>query len=137
MAWSYSGNPSSSSKDKVRFLIGDTDITDPQLSDEEVNAILADFPNVYSAAIQLVRGLIAKYARKVDKSVGDLSISYSKIGDSYRALLASLQSQAAVAGAVAPPYAGGISVSDKNAQDSDTDRVPPTFAIGMHDRKGE
>ena len=42
------------------------------------------------------------------------------------------EQQASIASG-AMPYAGGISVSDKNAQVSDSDRVSPCFNIGMTD----
>lgn len=139
MSWSYSGDPSYSTQDKVRFLIGDTDESDQQVSDEEIAAILVDFPNPYNAAVQIVRSLVAKYSRRVEKSksIGDLSISYSSAADGYRDLLKSLLTQAALHGGLCEPYAGGISISDKENQESDSDRVVPAFRIGMHDRKEE
>jgi hypothetical protein len=134
MSWSYSGDPSLSSRDKVRFLIGDTDDTDEQLQDEEIDAMLADNSSEpYAAAIACAYVLAAKYSRRADRSVGDLSISYNQIGDSYRKLATQLKSQAATSSAGFKPYAGGISISDKEVDEENDDLKRPNFKLGMHD----
>jgi len=83
MTWSYSGNPSSSTLDEVRFLIQDTDTTDQLLSNEEINYLIDAYADdAYSAAVASVVALIAKASRAAEesKSVGDLSLS-RKLGD--------------------------------------------------------
>lgn len=130
--WSYSGDPSASDLDKVRFLIGDTDDDDQQLTNEEISAMLDDnSDNAYTTAIACVEGLIAKYARKVDKSMGDLSISYGKLADNYRKMLTDLRRRATLQ--LCTPWAGGISISDKETNENDSDVVQPHFKVGMHD----
>jgi hypothetical protein len=125
MSWSYSGDPGSSDRDAVRFLVGDTDISDQQLSDEEIDYLLVREGSVNGAALAAARTLVAKYARLVDKSVGDLSISYSQRRDAYAALIADLTRQQAVR--VAGPVVGGISRTRKRVVDQDADRVEPSF----------
>ena len=133
--WSYSGDPSDSTRDKVRFLIGDTDNSDRQFSDEEVDAILADNGDEpYSTAIALIEGLIARYSRYITKSVGDLSISYGDRVKQYQSLLTGLKTKASIK--LCKPYAGGISISDKQIDEGDSDRVQPSFYKGMHDMDG-
>lgn len=132
MSWSYSGNPASSTRDKVRFLIGDTDTTDQQFSNEEIDAILADNADEpYATAIVLIEGLIARYSRYISKSVGDLSISYGDRVKQYQSLLTGLRRRASIQ--LCAPYAGGISIADKNVDEADDDRVSPYFTVGMHD----
>ena len=130
MAWSYSGDPASSEKDAVRFLIGDTDTDDQQLSDAEINYLIAQWGGVMVSAINAVRGIIARYARLVSKQVGDLSIDYSDRLAAYQALVGQLE-----AGNIKDVdlYAGGISVSDVQTVNLDTDRVRPAFRRGMND----
>lgn len=137
MSWSYSGNPDSSALDKVRFLIQDTDTSDQQFSDQEINAMIAGSSSVYVAAIACVRSLIAKYTRRADKNVGDLHISFSQIAKGYQALIASLSQQAVVSGTACPAYAGGISRSDKQIDELNTDRVKPSFRKGQMDFRGQ
>lgn len=125
MTWTYSGDPSSSNRDAVRFAIGDTDSTDEQLSDAEIAYLLAEHGNVYAAAQEAVRNLLAKFARLVDKSVGDLKISYSQRLAAYRALLDRLgERQLLEHGTI---YAGGVSQARKDIVEDDDDLVQANF----------
>ena len=97
MTWTYSGDPASSPRDEVRFLIGDTDASAPLLSDAEVDYALAQYPDPYGAAISCVRSLMAQAAKQAEstRKVGDLSLSVK--GGSrqtqWEALLAQLQAE--------------------------------------------
>lgn len=109
MTWSYSGNPTSSDLDRVRFLIGDTDTTNQLLANEEINWLLSEANNaVYVAAFNACRSLSMKFAAKSDysRSVGDLSIStqYGAAADRYAKLAASLQQQATDAAPPVPSF---------------------------------
>jgi hypothetical protein len=135
--WSYSGDPEASTRDKTRFLIQDTDSTDQQLSDEEVDSLLTDATDdPYTAAIQGTEILSAKYTRRADKSVGDLSISYGRVAENYRKLGQQIERRAATAAASVGPYAGGIYISDKQIDEDNADLVKPAFKRGMHDYDG-
>ncbi len=131
MAWTYSGDPSASGRDAIRFLIGDTDPTDPQLQDAEIDWMLAEHTSSYLAAAHCCQALAAKYARLADKSVGDLSISFSQRQEAYTKMFNRLERLAAVHGTGAPVYAGGISESDKEIDETDTDRVQPAFTVDL------
>lgn len=129
MAWSYSGDPSTSDKDAVRFLIGDTDITDQQMQDEEITFLLTLYGgNIYTAAIVAARSLASKYARFPDVRIGDYSTSNSQRFNAYLALAKQLE-QTQTAGLIhkVKPYAGGISIADKQQDEQNTDRVRPAF----------
>lgn len=129
MAWTYSGDPSTSSKDAVRFLIGDTDTTDQQMQDEEINYLLTLYGgDVYTAAIVAARSLASKYARFPDVRIGDYSTSNSQRFNAYLALAKQLE-QTQNVGLIhkAKPYAGGISIADKQQDEQNTDRVKPAF----------
>lgn len=99
MTWSYSGDPSASSVDQVRFLMGDTDSTNPQLSNEEITYLLNAWNNVpYLAAAEGCMAIAGKYQSKADfsRSVGDLSITtmYQKIADGMHIRAEHLRNQA-------------------------------------------
>lgn len=130
MAWTYSGDPAASDLDMVRFLIGDTDTADQQLFDAEINALLAS-NSVIGAAVQCCQTIAAKYARKADKSIDDLRLSYSQISKSYYELAKSLRSSPQAIAAVAP-YAGGISISDMQTNEENTDIPAPAFTRDLH-----
>ena len=88
MTWSYSGNPASSEKDAVRFLIGDTDTTDQLLSDAEINYVIAESGgSIYQAAHDACYAIAGKFSRMASsKSVGDMSISYADRAQAFFAL---------------------------------------------------
>lgn len=132
MSWTYSSTLATD-LDRVRFLVGDTDTDDKQVQDGEINYIVGLLGSVYGAAAAICEALAAKYARKCDKSVGDLSLSMSQKSTAYRAMAASLRSQGSV---LCTPTAGGISISDKESEESDSDRVTPVFARGQFENAG-
>lgn len=97
MTWTYSGNPGSSVRDEVRFLIQDTDTNDQLLTNEELDYLVTAYGDAYGAAVAAVGVLIATASRAVEesKTVGDLSIS-KKAGarlQQWQALMASLQGE--------------------------------------------
>lgn len=78
MTWTYSGNPSSATKDKVRFLCGDTDPSNQQITDEEIAFLLSEWNgDAYVSAAFACEAIAGRYQSKADmsRSVGDLSIS--------------------------------------------------------------
>ena len=81
MSFTYSGDPSTSTRNYVRFLLNDTDSTDVLFQDEEITYVLTEWSNdAYRAARELAEILIARFARLADstsKSVGDISVSES------------------------------------------------------------
>ena len=122
-----------STRDKVRFLLGDTQ--EPwALSNPEIDAILNQHSDsVYTAAISLCRRLIAKYSRLASSaSVGPFSISYGELRDSYKGLLATLEQDRQENGGAISPYVSGYDPAAKEA-DRTSGQVEPTHArIGIH-----
>lgn len=136
--WSYSGDPTVSTRDQVRFLIGDTDSTDQQLLDKEIDWLLIETgtaPNAYEAAIAACTTLAARYSRKANKTTGDLSISSGDIAKHYRDLKADLR-QNAMRHSVPVPYSAGMRDSDRDIDSEDDDMVQPEFRVGMDDNPG-
>jgi hypothetical protein len=85
VTWTYSGDPASSLRDQVRFLIGDTDTDDQLISDEEIAYLLTQSSDdVYQAAYEACYTIGSKFARlATSKSVGDLSLSFSDRSQSF------------------------------------------------------
>jgi hypothetical protein len=130
VTWTYSGNPGSTPKDAVRFLIGDTDKDDQLLQDGEVAWVLGMFNNTpANAAIYCCDHIISKFSRMADESVGQVRISYSQKSKAYRELRKDLVYRLATTDMT--PYAGGLSVSDEIVTDSNIDRVKPDFTKHM------
>ena len=128
--WSYSGNPGASARDAVRFLIGDTDQTDQILQNGEITYLLSQYGNnVLNASIRAIEGIMAKFARMSDESVGPVRISFSQRLKGYERMRQTLIQRQAMTDA--SPYAGGISQSDASTVDADGDRTKPDFTKHM------
>lgn len=90
MATTYSGDPRTSDKDRVRFLLGDTS-TPWTFTDEEILYVLETQGNVYASAAELATIKATEYADKKDKTVGPLSISYGESSDRWLAVAKNLR----------------------------------------------
>lgn len=87
MTWTYTGDPSVSNRDRIRFLIGDTDTNDQLVNDEEIAWALGEAGSIYQAAHDLCSTIASKFARMAtSKSVGDLSLSYADRAEAYHRL---------------------------------------------------
>lgn len=85
----------SSSLSQVRFRIGDVEVARPEFQDETINALLATGLTVLGASVQLVRGLVGKYARYADVTIDDQLTRFKHIYDNYVSLLATLEGELA------------------------------------------
>ena len=133
MAFTYV-DPTSGDRDKVRFLIQDTDSTDAHLQDAEVTYLISVWGNVYAAAAYAAEAIAAKYAHKTNysRSIGDLSISesYATSAQEFRELANRLRTQELD---LFPPSAkinasAIMATADKTVTTYKTD-----FYTGMHD----
>jgi hypothetical protein len=134
-AWTYDATAiATSSLYQTRRLLGDVIKEDPQLTDEEINYFLTLRSSVHGAAAEAARSLAAQYSRKVDvTSPGPIQTRYSTQAESYAKLAVTLDQASRDRGAGITPFAGGISISDKQNRQQDTDRVQPAFNIGFTD----
>lgn len=131
MTFEYSGDPATSAKDEVRFLIGDTNDEDQLFQDEELLYLLAS-SSTREAAVQACGVLAGRYAMLVDKVVGDLQIMYSQRARAYREQ-AKLIAAGGAGGFNPVPFVSGVSISEKESVEANLDRVPSTFRRGMDD----
>jgi hypothetical protein len=119
---------------QVRRLIGDVITSDQQIADEEIAFALTQRSSIYGAAADCCRYISAQYSRKTNVVTtspgGSLTQNFSQQANAYAAKAAALDNMSVARGG-ALPYAGGTSVADKESQESDPDRVAPSFNIGM------
>ena len=141
----YTGNPSTSTPDAVRLLIGDVSTSTSQeiFSDGEIDFFVADRPNTYlaaSAALQTILGTTRadRFQTVQSKKVGDLSIQFTAgaAGGSYLTIRDKIKQLRMQGVRKVKPYAGGISQSDKDATQQDTDLDNYHFRIGQFDHPG-
>lgn len=136
MTWEYSGDPTTSTKDEVRFLMQDTDDADHLVEDEEIDYLLSAYGSPLLAAANGLQTLGNRYARQVTKAVGDLRIELSERAAQFREAAAGLFQQAGGSAVNVPgvaPWVGGLSIQEKTDADADEDLVRSDFWIGMHD----
>lgn len=149
--WSYSGDPGASNLDALRFLIGDTVEASAVFSDEELDWLLSQNSNIYYAAATAAESAWASYASAESggsgtsgtvktRTVGALSLTYGILEDKdraeqFKAMAKRFRLQAAIGGGWRP-YSGGISKSDKETNEQDSDWDKPAFTRGMLDYPG-
>ena len=129
MAWTYSGDPANSARDKVRFLCGDVDTNNQLINDAEIAFLLTEWnSDAYTSAAFACEALAGKYQAKSDysRSVGDLSIS-TQFGASAQGFLDRAMRLRSSALRAAPP-----------SPNWDADGYPESseFSIGMQRNQG-
>lgn len=136
MAFTYA-DPSNSNLEAVRFLIGDTDSAKAQLTDAEINYLLTESgSDVYLSASSACLSLASKYARMVDKEVGDLALDYSQRQKAYIELSKELKRQ--MARKKSPNiFCGGLTTAGKETYTDNTALVQPTFYRDITTDEGE
>ena len=134
MAFSYDGtnletDTASGRLNATRFLLGDTDSSDPQVQNSEVSFALGQTGNnIYSAAAWLARAVASKYSRQVNIELDEqISADYSDLAQQYNRLAERLDYQAIKAGGRLGIKAGGISKTDIETARQNTNRVKPSF----------
>lgn len=118
---------------QVRTLIGDTNPKDQQLWDGQIAfALSQENNNIYLAGADCCLQLAAKFSRDVDTFEGTLHRMYSARQKAYATRAVELKAKAS-SRSFGVAYGGGISVSDKQLQNANVDRVQPAFMRGLTD----
>jgi len=139
MTWTYTNSPATVPVDEVRFLIGDIDTNDQQITDEGINYALGkNSDNALRAAAFCCRILASTFAREVDTQIDTIRISNSQKQSAYLKLAITLEEQAKKQGASAYgiPWVGGIDAQEVDDVRRDPNRVPSSFFIGQFDNPG-
>jgi hypothetical protein len=133
VSWSYSGDPSASDKDAVRFLSGDTLPEDQLVSDEEIAYAVTTGGSHNVAAAIVCEAITARFSRLADSKVGPASAQCSQKAKHYRNRAQELRNLGAVC---ATPTFGVQSKSEKSTLRDDSDAVQPWFERGQTDYPG-
>lgn len=113
---------------QIRLLLQDNNTNRQLLQDEEIDWFQTQEMNVYMAAAKCCSTLIARFGNVSSKRVGDLGLTFDP--KFYEGLRLRLEARGLT---YQVPYAGGVSISDKNAQQSNIDAVLPRFFVGFGD----
>jgi hypothetical protein len=93
MAATYSADLSTA-KDRIRFRLGDNDVAQALVSDEEIAAILSLKGSEDAACLALAKHLLARYGREPVKVTMDgTTIDFSARVEVWRELVADLEGQ--------------------------------------------
>lgn len=133
MAFTYSGNPASSDKDQVRFLLQDVDAMLPLLQDEEISWLIAEWMPKYDSLIYVASVGAATISRRfagiVSVSADGVSVNTADLAQRYRDLALELRDQykAAMIG-------GEVDISNVMIGSGPEPGVRPLrFGVGLHD----
>ena len=132
MAWSYD-NALPTSRDRVRFRIGDTDPDRTLIANETLDALLATYgDSVLRVSVIAVRAILAQFARDVNRNVIGISGSVAEMTTHYRALLADLEAEQVTDAGV---YPGAIAVATRRALEAEngTTYIAPDFTLDQFD----
>ena len=156
MGWTYSGDPTASRKDEIRFLVGDTnsDVDEQLLTDGEINYALQLYPitsDIYNedgeiltldktvqpllAALVCAEAIWSYFQRQADERLPPVNFEYAARAKNYKVKVDDLRRVVAMRGGVLP-YAGGISKLDKEINQENVDRVEPDMYKHEHDNFG-
>ncbi len=121
----YTNNPGGNPVDHVRLLVGDTDVETPGvalLTDGEIQFRLDNTQSEEKAAWRCCQDIISKLTpRSADWGAGAQNQAKSKTLEHYRNLLRDLRTRGG--GEFVAMKAGGLSESQKQANEQDDDRV--------------
>lgn len=116
MSWTYSGNPTSSTLDESRFLIGDTNESSPIMQDEEIQYIIDEANgNVNLLRYLLFTQAATIFARDIKRSLGPQTEDPTTRLDFFNSQAAEYKKKLSATGLSIPKYA-----------------YPKTFKRGMH-----
>jgi hypothetical protein len=136
MTFSYSEDPSTSQKDEVRFLLGDTKDSGHFIEDAEIEWAIDKWGEIQGSmeyvASTLADNIAARFAQEASYSADGVSISLGPVGEQFRALAASLRQQHKSLLVGGSPDVGGISPYEQR----DPDIKNFSFGTGMHDDLG-
>jgi hypothetical protein len=126
--WTYSGDPTSSPKDKIRFELGDTVSVDPLLQDEEINFCITAESSYYGQLARACEAVAMRFQREASTKVGALSYDLATRAEQF-SNRADMYRKRAVGSHV--PYVGGMSKAEKEADHENPDKTGPYFRKDM------
>lgn len=111
MAFNYSGNPSDSDLDEVRYLIHDTDSDDYHLEDAEINYHINNEGSNLQAAIKAAEQIAISLADKADSvDAEEVSAEFRSQSDRYWKVAKKLDSRKAESGSGAKQLSTGTTL---------------------------
>lgn len=130
--------------EQIRALVADprTDSEEPLFPDSHYEVLLSLDDNIYRIAADAARTIAFYYADKVTVKAGDVSVQNQQKAERYQALAKDYDQRAREGGgssggtgstAYGEPAFTGVSLSEMAIVQSDPDRYPSAFYLGVYD----
>ena len=133
MSWSYSGDPTSSREDAVRFFVQDTNAEDPLLTNEEIHFLVEHWYDKYDSAIFVAataaETIASKFAREVSVSADGVSVGTNELQNKYLELAKQLRAQFYLEQVSGAPQSFG----NNFGEEFDASIKPLSFGVGLFD----
>ena len=132
--FTYSGDPTTSVRDEVRFLCQDTDCNVPMLYDPEMDYLIGQWLPAYGSPIYVASIAAAVIGRKLaaipDVSADGVSVQTSNLSTRYMQIAKDLRNEYQLLGDV-----GGLVNLDNILTDTSIDYTikPLSFGMRLHD----
>jgi len=98
------------------------------ISDEKIQDIINEEQGFYGSVARVARILYHHFALKASRKMGSLSIENQQRAETWKQIAELYEQKLIFEG---DPFVGGISVSDKETRELDTDRPESYFKRGM------
>ena len=122
-------------RDKVRFLVGDTNVNRPFLDDHEIaHALTLGGDNVFKSAAYACDAIAARLMRDKSVSVSGITITRNTSASEFKALAVEYRSRSKTLSTKSLWVLKDP--TEKTDFEGDTSLIPPSFSIGRDDNKG-
>lgn len=107
----YTGDPANSETDRLRLQVGDTDVDNEDLTDQEYQYFLDNTANENAAYVEVLKALVAKYAKYSRERAGQVEVYGQEKYQHYQQLLDDAFNPLKGRFKMGPGITGGISKS--------------------------
>ena len=130
MAFTWTGDPSASVIEQIRWEINDIDSTNAKFQDSEIQYAYDQEHSIFNASARLCEQLQVKYSDAASRTMGPLKVDMSNMANLFAEKAKALRRRAT---AWAQPYVGGQSEAKEDVFEADSDLKQPIFEKGMMD----
>jgi hypothetical protein len=132
MSFTWTGDPSASTIEKIRWEIRDTDSTNAKFQDAEITYAYDQEGSIMGAAARLCEQLQVRYADAASRTMGPLKVDMSNMSQLFAQKAKDLRRRRMLN---ARPYAGGYSETKEDTFEDDSNLIQPIFEKGIMDNE--
>jgi hypothetical protein len=130
MAFTWTGDPSASTIEKIRWEIHDIDSGTAKFQDAEIEYAYEIEGSILGAAARLCEVLQVRYSDASSRTMGPLRVDMSNMANLFANKAKDLRKK--IMGK-AQPYVGGYDVTKEETFEDDSNLIQPSFEKGMMD----